>query len=171
MTQTTDRIAAVAGADGTTAQTLFAEVAARWRAAGIGVVGVIAEAHGLPGRTCGAGILRDIASGTPYRIYLDTPPGNTSCHLDAAGVEAACAAVRDQVRTSDLVILSKFGKLEAARRGLAGVFEAALAAGKPVLTTVSEKHRDAWRAFAPDAAFLEADEAALQAWRRTVCTG
>ena len=169
MTRATDKIAAVVGTDGTDAQTLFAGVAAGWRASGIGVVGVIAETHGLPGRTCGAGILRDIASGTPYRIYLETPPGNTSCHLDAAGVEAASAALRDQIRTSDLVVLSKFGKLEAARRGLADAFEAALAAGKPVLTTVSGKHRDAWRAFAPDAAVLEADEAAIQAWRRAVC--
>lgn len=169
MTRATDRIAAVVGAGGTEVQTLFADVAARWRASGIGVVGVIAETHDLPGRTCAAGFLRDIASDTPYRIYLETPPGHTSCHLDAAGVEAACAAVQDQIGTSDVVVLSKFGKLEAARQGLAEAFEAAMAAGKPVLTTVSPRHRDAWRAFAPDATFLEADEAAIQAWRRAVC--
>jgi nucleoside-triphosphatase THEP1 len=171
MTRNTDRIAAVVGAGGADdVQTLFADVAARWRASGIGVVGVIAETHDLPGRTCAAGFLRDIASGTPYRIYLETPPGHTSCHLDAAGVEAACAAVRDQIRASDVVVLSKFGKLEAGRRGLADAFEAALAAGKPVLTTVSDRHRDALHAFAPDATFLTADEATIQTWRRAVCT-
>ena len=49
-------------------------------------------------------------------------------------------------------------------RSLASVFDAAVAAGKPVLTTVSEKQRDAWRAYAPDAATLSPDADALQAW-------
>ena len=71
-----------------------------------------------------------------------------------------------QIQTGDLVVLSKFGKLEAMRSGLTGAFEAAIAAGKPVLTTVSEKHREAWRAFAPDATVLPADKTALQAWWR-----
>jgi len=61
-------------------------------------------------------------------------------------------------------VLSKFGKLEAAGQGLFPAFEAAAAAGKPVLTSVSSKHRDAWRAFAPDADFIQADEAALTEW-------
>lgn len=43
-------------------------------------------------------------------------------------------------------------------------FEAAMAAGKPVLTTVSDKHRDAWHGFAPDAVFLPANELAIQSW-------
>jgi hypothetical protein len=130
------------------------------------IAGVIGEAHGLPGRTCSAGILRDIVSGQPYPIYLETAPSHTSCHLDAAGVESACAEILDQVSMSDLVVLSKFGKLEAMGLGLANAFAAAIAAGKPVLTTVSDRHREAWAAFAPDAIYLIADEAALQAWWR-----
>ncbi len=77
----------------------------------------------------------------------------------------------DQLSASEVDVLSKFGKLEAARQGLAPVFEAALAAGKPVLTTVSEKHRDAWRAFAPDAAALAADGAAIGSWWRAQQAG
>ncbi|HEY5301711.1 MAG TPA: DUF2478 domain-containing protein [Acetobacteraceae bacterium] len=166
MTPATGRIAVVVQADGAT-QALFAAMVAGWRASGAKVVGVIAEAHNLPDRTCSAGYLRDIASGTPYPMFLETAPANTSCHLDAGGVESACVAVLDQVPTSDLVVLSKFGKLEAARGGLAAAFEAAIAAGKPVLTTVSEKHHDAWEAVAPGATRLTG-EPAIQAWWRAM---
>ncbi len=164
MAPASGRIATVVGGDGAAIQALLATAAAGWRAAGVKVVGVIAEAHGLPERSCSAGVLRDVVSGASYPIYLETVPSHTSCHLDAAGVEAACASVLDQLSESEVVVLSKFGKLEAMRRGLAPVFDAAIAAGKPVLTTVSEKHRGAWRAFAPDAAALAADGAAISAW-------
>lgn len=169
VTPPASRIATVIGADSATTQALLATMAAGWRASGTRVVGVIAESHGLSDRTCGAGILRDIASGKPHRIYLETAPSHTSCHLDAAGVEAACAEIRDQILTSDLVILSKFGKLEAMRAGLADAFEAAVTAGKPILTTVSDKHRTAWEAFAPDAISLSADETALRTWWDALC--
>lgn len=168
MTISSPRIAAIVGADGVATQALLSAAVATWRKSGIKVGGVIAETHGIPDRTCGAGILRDIATGKPFQIYLENAPDNTSCHLDATGVEAASAALLAQMAASDVIVLSKFGKLEAMHQGLASTFDAAMAAGKPVLTTVSAKHHDAWQAFAPEAATLAADSAALQAWWRAV---
>lgn len=167
MTRAANRVATVIGTDDATVQALFAASSVHWRAAGTNVVGLIAETHGLPDRTCRAGFLRDIVSGKPFSIFRETPPSNTSCHLDATGVEAACAELIEQIPASDLVVLSKFGKLEAGHAGLASAFEAAIAAGKPVLTTVSAKHREAWRAFAPDAIYLDADAASLDRWRNS----
>lgn len=166
MSPVSRKIAAVVGADSTTTQSLLAAAAARWRRAGARVVGVIAEPHNLPDRSCAAGYLRDIASGKSFTMYLEAAPNGTSCHLDAAGVEAACDELRDQLAACDVVVLSKFGKLEAMHKGLAAAFDAAIAAGKPILTSVSEKHRDAWRAVAPDAVELAADDMTLQAWWR-----
>jgi len=157
------KIAALVGS-GAATQALLAEVVADWRAAGSKIAGVIAEPHGLPDRVCGAGFLRDIVSNTPYPIYLDAPQSRAACHLDAAGVAGACAAILSQIPASDLVVFNKFGKLEATGEGLAPAFDAAVAARKPVLTTVSENHVDAWRAFAPGAITLAADKAALQKW-------
>jgi nucleoside-triphosphatase THEP1 len=168
MSSIASKVAAIAGDDGTPTQALLSEAVAAWRADGVKVGGVIAETHGIPDRTCGAGLLRDIATGQPYRIYFDTAPNNTSCHLDASGVEAAGSGLLKQLEDSDIVVLSKFGKLEAMHQGLASVFEAARAAGKPILTTVSEKQRAAWRAYAPDAATLPPDADALQAWWQSV---
>jgi hypothetical protein len=157
-------IAAVEGARSTTVQALFEDAVEGWRAGGVKVVGLIEEAHGKLGRTFSAGVLRDIVSGKHHSIYLEEPPANTSCHIDANGAEDACATVLKQIETCDLVVLSKFGKLEAGEGGLRAAFEAAIAAGKPVLTSVSDKHAEAWRAFAPEAAILPPDPMALQDW-------
>ena len=164
------RIAAVVGADSITTQALLAAMVNDWRALGEKVVGLIGEPHGHSGRSCTAGILRDIVSGKPYQIHFETPPDHTSCDIDAAGIETACAAVINDVSASDLVVLSKFGKLEGLGLGLAAAFQAAIAAGKPVLTTVSDRNRPAWQAFAPDANLLPADQAAIQDWWRAVRT-
>jgi hypothetical protein len=147
---------------------LLTAMVADWRKSGASIAGVIGETHGLPDRICSAGFLRDIATGKPYAIYLETPPSQTSCHLDAAGVASACEALLDQIPISDLVVLNKFGKLEGMGHGLAAAFKLAISEDKPVLTTVSRRHCDVWRAFAPGTAFLPADKAALQNWWRSI---
>ena len=166
-----NRIAAISGADGMQIQDLLGTAIRQWRAAGATVVGLLAENHTLPERSCAAGFLRDIGSGVAYPIYLETAPSHTSCHLDAVGVEAACAALLEQIPGSDIVVLSKFGKLEAAHAGLVPAFEAALASGKPILTSVSSRHRQAWQAFAPDALDLPAEKAAIERWREALDAG
>ena len=162
-------IATVVGADAPTIQTLFAETATKWRADGLNVVGLIAETHGLADRVCRAGYLRDVVSGKMFSIYVGTPRAETSCHLDADGVDTACGELLKQISDSDVVVLSKFGKLEAERGGLARAFDAAIAAGKPILTTVSDRHRESWNGFAADGAvYLSPDEPALEQWRATI---
>ena len=118
------RIAAIISADRVTTESLLAAVALGVRASGGRVVGLLAETPELPEGAYGAGILRDIASGKSFSIRLETAPSHTACQLDVAGVAAACRELHDQIATSDLVVLSKFGKLEAIRSGLAAAFEA-----------------------------------------------
>jgi hypothetical protein len=74
------------------------------------------------------------------------------------------------VAASDIVVLSKFGKLETLGEGLAPAFKAAFSAGKPVLTTVSAKHRDAWRSFAPETTFLSDDDVTILMWWQSLRT-
>lgn len=168
------RLAAITTDHAEDVQRLLARAADAGQALGMRVAGVLAEDHGLPDRSCAAGVLREIATGRGHTIYLPAAPAGTSCHLDAAGVEAACAGVLGRLAEADLVVLSKFGKLEAAGSGLFRAFEAALAAGKPVLTTVSDRQRAALREQAPDAVFLPADEADVLRWlgrRETAAPG
>jgi nucleoside-triphosphatase THEP1 len=125
---------------------------------------VLSEEHGLPDRSCGAGYLRDIASGERFAIYRDVPAEGSACHIDAYGVEAACTALIRQIAASDLVVFNKFGKLEAMRRGLWRALEMAITAGKPSLLALSEKHAVAFRAIAPGATWLPPERAALDRW-------
>lgn len=160
----TSPIAVVGGIESSKLQELLSSFAAECRSRGLKVAGVIAEAHGLPDRTCSAGILRNIASKEGFPIYLADSPAGTSCHLDSRGVDAACASLLDQLARSDLIVLSKFGKLEAVKGGLYPAFQAAIAAGKPIVTSVSAKHETAWRAFAPSAVHIDAKQQALTDW-------
>jgi len=155
-------IAAIANRDGVDAQLMLADAVAEWQAAGIAVAGILAERN-AEGQ-CSAGFLTDIASGKRYSIQLDMPPAGTVCHLDAEGMEAAGAGLLDQIAKADVVVLSKFGKLEAMHGGLWPAFTAAASSGKPVLTTVSSKHFDAWKAFSPSSLWLEADDRSIRQW-------
>jgi len=160
-------IAYIANQEGLDSQALLSAVAARWRAAGLKAVGVVAENNNTEG-VCSAGFLRDLASGKRYSIQLDAPPAGTTCHLDTAGMEGAGMGLLAQIPDAEVVIFSKFGKMEAAQQGLWAAFAAAVAAGKPLLTTVSPRHMQAWNAYAPAALRLEGRPAAIAQWLDTV---
>ncbi|WP_315918101.1 DUF2478 domain-containing protein [Mesorhizobium sp. SP-1A] len=157
-----NRIAAVTAEDGSDVQAFLGAMAARWQAQGVRVVGVLAE--DLSGQTCSAGFLRDLTSGDVFQIFRELPPNDPSCHVDAMGIDAACASLVGRIADADLVLLSKFGKLEAGQGGLVPAFEAAFANGKPVLTTVSARFRNAWKAFLPEATSLTANETDIRRW-------
>lgn len=160
-------VAVIANREGQDSQFLLAEAAEGWRAAGVRVVGILAENNDTEG-VCSADFVRDIASGARYSVHLDAPPPGKTCHLDAAGMDGACAGLLGQIASADVVVLSKFGKLEAMRQGLWPAFTAAVASGKPLLTTVSSRHRDAWTAFALAPAWLEPDGASIERWWQAV---
>lgn len=159
-------MAVIANRKGGNSLAVLSGLAAEWQSTGTRVVGLLAEENDAEG-VCSAGFLRDIASGRAYSIQLDASPAGTSCHLDEVGVENASTGLLDQIASADVVILSKFGKLEALRKGLWPAFAAVFAAGKPLLTTVSAKHADALKEVAPAALWLEADRASVEEWWRT----
>jgi hypothetical protein len=163
------RIAVVQGAPSAAIQELFRTLVDRWRPT-MRIAGVIAEDHNLPDRKCRAGYLRSIVSGTRYPIFQDLGPGAEACHLEQEGALAAAAAVeKDIVAGCDLVLLSKFGKLEAAGQGLIEAFIAALAADLPLLTSVSPAFKTAWTEFAaPLFEILPAEAEPIETWCRAV---
>lgn len=166
------RVAVVMGAPSAVIQNLFRELAERWQS-DMRIAGVIEEPHGLADRKCNAGYLRSITNGTLYPIFQDLGPGAEACHLEGAGAISATAAIEQDIAAGcDLVMLSKFGKLEASRGGLIGAFTAAIDAGLPVLTSVSPAFEQSWETFAaPLFDVLEADSSKIEAWRRTIFDG
>jgi len=169
MTDKTKKLAVVQGASSAAIQELFQTLATRWRPS-VRLVGVIAEDHGLPGRACSAGFLHSLADGARYPIFHDLGRGSQTCHLAGDGAVAAATAVRRDIELGcDLVMLSKFGKLEAAGGGLRDAFAAAIEAGVPALTSVSPPQFAAWEAFAtPLFTVLPPDIGQIEAWWRSV---
>ena len=168
MRAATIMVAAVQDSSDDLIQGIFNDLVERWSPSRR-IVGVLADDHGLEGRACNAGWLRNIADGRRYSIFQDLGPGSEGCHLDARGVTEAGEAVRRDISADcDLVVLSKFGKLEAAGEGLMPVLISAVDAGVPVLTSVSPPFRDAWAGFAgPMGIVLPADTDAITSWWET----
>ena len=167
--ESVSKIAVVQNAPGLDVEHLFRTLTDRWRRS-LRLAGVVAEDHGLADRACRAGFLRSLASDERFPMFQDLGPHSTACHLDGAGVTMAAEAVRSDIaRGCDLVVLSKFGKLEAAGGGLRAAFDAAIEAGLPVLTSVGNSFLSAWEAFAaPLFVVLPADLAKLEQWRQDV---
>ena len=164
----TRKIAVVQG-PGAVVEELFRTLAERWRRQAR-VVGAVAEDHGLPDRACSAGYLRSLGDGARYPIFQDLGRGSQTCHLAGDGALVAAAAVRKDIEKGcDLVILSKFGKLESGGGGLRDAFAAALEAGVPVLTSVAGRQAASWEAFAaPLFMPIAADALELEAWWQCV---
>ena len=158
-------IAVVQEAPNATVQDTFRTLVDRWGTSAR-VAGVLAETHGLAERVCSAGYLRNVYTGERFSIFQDFGPGSTSCHLDECGVLAATEAVRRDISVGcDLVVLSKFGKLEASGTGLLNAFNAAIDANVPVLTSVSPAYEQTWVRFAgPSFVVLAADPLKIDEW-------
>ena len=161
-------IAAVQGANGAVVQGIFRELIARWQSAHR-IVGVVEEGYGLPDRMRGAGHLKSIKDGSQHPIFQDLGSG-ASCQVDAAGATSACSAVQHDIAAGcDLVLLSKFGRLESERRGLMPALFSAIDKAVPVLIFVPAKFETAWREIAdPLYIVLPADIDAIESWWRNV---
>ena len=161
------KIAVIQGAPAASIQQLFATLVDRWQPS-LRLAGVVAEDHGLADRACSAGYLRSLRSGERFRIFQDLGPGSTGCHLAGEGALAATVAVqRDIADGCDLVVLNKFGKLEAGGGGLRDAFSEAIEWGIPVLTSVSPAFAAAWQEFAGSlSVVLPADGDRIEAWQQ-----
>lgn len=169
MTETYN-IAVIENREGFDAQSLLAQAAQAWRDKGLRIAGVVAQSLSPDDAMCSAGHLADIATGNRYSIQLGNQSPETKCHLDITGLDDACGSLLTQIPSSDIVILSKFGKMEAERQGLWSAFEAAIWAGKPLLTTLSPKQRRGWDALVPSASWLTPDWQNLELWRQNMAT-
>lgn len=169
MDQAVKMIAAVDGAAGPVVQDIFHALVARWQSSAR-IAGALEEVNCRDDRICGVGYLRSITNGARYSLFQDLGPGSTACRIDPAGVLLAGEAVRGDIAAGcDLVLLNRFGKLEAGREGLTSAFAAAVEAGVPVLTSVMPQFQEAWERFAaPLFVMLPPDPDAIDGWWRAV---
>lgn len=94
--------------------------------------------------------LVDLSSGRRLSIHQALGRGSTGCRLDADALEAIVAAVGQQmeVQRPEILIVNRFGKLEATGRGFCPLIARALDLEIPVLVGVNDLNRAAFDAFA-----------------------
>jgi Protein of unknown function (DUF2478) len=164
------RIAAIQGAPNPVIQDALWRFARRWTDRGVAIAGLIEAIEPTAAPSRRAVNLKNLRSGETYPLFQDLGRLASACHLDGSGIVAACVAISGEIeRGCDLVVLSKFGQLEALRTGLTDAFAMAVERDIPILTAVSPTYNAAWEAFSsPLGTILPADDVALDDWWRAL---
>ena len=109
--------------------------------------------------------LRVLPDGPGFRISQPLGPGARGCRLDQAALEAIASAVEARLHGADLLIVNKFGKLEAQGRGLCPAIALAIERGMPTLVGVNALNLGDFQAFSGGLAEpLAADIRTIRAW-------
>jgi len=129
-------------------QATFEQIVGDCRRRGLKVAGVLQ--HPVCSETSGHCdvVLEELTTGLRTDLFEDRGPGASGCRLD----EAALAQVNGQVTRSldavpEILILNKFGKVEAEGRGLLDLVALAVDRGIPVVIGVPFRNLESWRRF------------------------
>ncbi|CAH1690653.1 conserved hypothetical protein [Hyphomicrobiales bacterium] len=148
-------ITAILYADGQAFETFLRDLTAGMVRRGLRLAGLVQHSIPRPDRRKCDMLLRDLATGALHPISEDRGAEAHGCSLDTDLLTRACTAA--EVGLSDrtaLLVLCKFGKVEAGGGGMRGLIEAALGYAVPVLIGVPAINREAFEAFAGDFAHL-----------------
>ncbi|MRX49149.1 DUF2478 domain-containing protein [Paracoccus sp. S-4012] len=152
------------GAQSAAVDQLLDALAQALGAEGVALGGGVQSAGQGPG--CRAEMrLRLLGSGEERVISQPLGSGAEGCRLDSGALELAVEAMSRRLPAARLVILNKFGKQEAAGRGVRPLVAHAMVLGLPVLLSVSPEVLDEFRSFAGGLAEAVAPEGA-EAWCR-----
>ncbi len=163
--------AAIGHDGGIEADALLAAIVADLQRAGRRVRGLLMRHEGgMAGDTaCGVQMfLVDVANEETYLVSQPMGSLSKSCRADPQGFARATVVMRRALdERADLVVLNRFGRLEAEGGGMSAELLALMAEGVPVLTAVAPAYRDAWDAFSGGATVLPLDAAAVHGWLNT----
>lgn len=161
-------IAALVYADGIYPDRAIARAIEPLRDRGIALAGAIQiETADLPGRHPCDMLLEDLASGDVVAIAEERGKEARGCRLDIGILTEMAEAVANSLQADAprLLVVNKFGKIEADGGGLREAIAEAVALGIPVLVGVPARNLDRWRAFAgPLAVELPAEPSAIADW-------
>jgi nucleoside-triphosphatase THEP1 len=142
-------ITALLCSDGPALEAFLARAAERLSAEGLRLAGLIQESRPREARRRCDIHLRDLATGTVHGVSEDRGPEARGCMLDTDRLlRAGAAAERGLSAETDLLIVNKFGKTEAAGGGLRPLIAQALTLAVPVLVGVPHANLAAFRTFA-----------------------
>lgn len=161
-------IAALVYADGVYPERVIARTVERLRDRGVALAGALQRsADEMADRHPCDLLIEDLATGEVTAIAEHRGKQAAGCRLDVGLLTELAEAVLSSVRCGSprLLVINKFGKIEADGGGLRQAVAEAVDLGIPVLVGVPARNLDRWRAFAgPLAVELPADDAAVGSW-------
>jgi len=130
-------------------QSTFESIVENCRGSGLRVAGVLQH----PVCSDAAGhcdvVLEELTTGLRTDLFEDRGPGARGCRLDVAALAEVNAQVARSLDSSpEILIVNKFGKVEAEGRGLLDLVAMAVDRGIPVVIGVPIRNLQAWRSFA-----------------------
>lgn len=163
------RIAAVRSCPGVS--DLLAAFAREAAAAGHRVHGLVQRSRRRPDGGLDM-VVEDLASGSCYEISQNLGPGSESCRVDPRGLAEASVVLRRAIAVgADLVVVSRFGKLEASGHGFAAEMLAVMVAGIPLLTVIDDRTMAAWHTLTGGSGLiLEPDRHQMGLWWQGVAS-
>jgi nucleoside-triphosphatase THEP1 len=161
-------IAALIYADGVYPDQAIARAIEPLRERGVQLAGAIQrDPADRPGRHPCDLLLENLATGEITPIAEHRGKEARGCRLDVGVLTDIAEAVASSLHDDEprLLIVNKFGKVEADGGGLREAIADAVCLGIPVLVGVPMRNLDRWRAFAGACSVeLPADAAAISAW-------
>ncbi|MBI1203259.1 MAG: DUF2478 domain-containing protein [Rhodopseudomonas sp.] len=163
---TSSNILAITYSDSLAADRVIAETAYRLRDDGVNVAGLVQINSEVPGRTKCNMAVEELYSRTMFQLSEDRGPAARGCRLDHSRLADAAGLLIDILgQDLDLVILNKFGKVEAEGGGLRDLLGRAVLLGIPLIVGVPYRNLDQWRIFAAGLADeCEVSVDALERW-------
>lgn len=158
-------VAAIVHADHGLADGLLADFAFALKNRGRRVRGLVQRFRG-GGSGKEDAMLVDLGEGTTYPLFQNLGTGSVSCSVDQTSIASASVVLRRALSENpDLVIVNRFGALEATGGGFATEMLALMSEGIPLLTVVAEPYLFDWRHFTGGAGVpLAPQPEALENW-------
>ncbi len=145
----TSSILAVVYSDGLAADQLLADIAYRLRDDGVVVAGLVQLNTFVRDRAKCDMAIEELYSRAVYQLSEDRGPAAKGCRLDHARLAEAAGLFGAALKKHpDLVVLNKFGKVEAEGGGLRDALGHAVALDVPLIVGVPYRNLDQWRIFA-----------------------
>ncbi|MGH1418888.1 MAG: DUF2478 domain-containing protein [Hyphomicrobiaceae bacterium] len=134
--------------NGNALDVVMSTIASRLSENGYRVAGAVKHnTHRLDRRRCDMQ-LEILSSGETISISEDRGPEARGCSLDTGALESAVGmTIAGLERGADILVVNRFGKLEANGRGFRPAIEFAVGHDLPCLVGVSHEHMDAWQEF------------------------
>ena len=148
-TEDTSPILAIVYSDGLAADRLISELGYKMRNAGIAVAGIVQHNRFTRDRTKCDMEVEELSSGTVLKLSEDRGKEARGCRLDRSALSEAASLLSSSIASGpELVILNKFGKIEAEGQGLRDALAQAVQLGAPVIVGVPYRNVEQWRIFA-----------------------